>query len=193
MGYLLPRPVREPAPANRGIASLEFVLVLPFIWIVFVLVFNFGQIFLERQRASVAVRELAIRSLGGDWEPQATAIEADTLAQRGMKASYIVEDGATCPDKAPVDQSEVDDATTAKTSGMWEWVAGFINRALDNMSSTRSYRMTVTGRPFTGGLLSNRTYEVCYAIDDAPWTFEVNKSYFGIAWDWLKEQVSDLF
>jgi hypothetical protein len=187
------RPVRLAPCTTRGVAALEFVLVLPFIWIIFVLVFNFGQIFLERQRAFVALRELAIRSQGGDWEAHATAIEADTLAQRGMKATYIVESGATCPQKSAIDGADVEDATKAKTSGMWRWLTDWINSALDKLSSTRAYRATVTGRPFTGGLLKNRSYEVCYAIDDGTWTQEVGRSYFGMAWNWLKDQVKKLF
>src|SRR4051794_9624059 len=47
----------------RGSVSMEFLLMLPFVWLIMMLTFAAGSRTVARQRALVAVREVGVRQL----------------------------------------------------------------------------------------------------------------------------------
>jgi Flp pilus assembly protein TadG len=164
---------------------LEFVLVLPFIWLILALTLNFGMALVERQRAMVAIRELAMRhsaalasDLAAPIDPAVAAITAQTLQARGMagRFTYAPREG-TCPR----DGEGADDAPVRDVFGVF---GAFLNDA----SSSQSYRLTATGRPLVGRLLEPQVHSHCFAIDGGSWTYRET----GDPVDWLKNQIGGL-
>src|SRR4051794_10615565 len=101
-------PIHRDSPRHeRGVAMLEFVLMLPFIFVMLLLIFNFGQALVERQRALIAVREMAIRhglAIGGagdvSIEPTRDRVIQDILTPRGMSGDFFIDrtgSGGECP------------------------------------------------------------------------------------------------
>lgn len=195
------------APGSRqdehGSAMLEFVLMLPFIFIILILIFNFGEVFLERQRTFVAVREMAIRhgaqigSEGNNRTDQLVErLTRDTLSQRTMSAEFTVTDGGTCPRRQEaVDEGQISDALNRD----FGWIAGAMTSVLTFLSRTQVYEITAQGLPMpffqrgargqvVGRTLSAPTYSACFAIDNRPWTY----SETGGPSDWVKGLFSKL-
>lgn len=56
--------------SERGSAMMEFVLSLPFLWLIIALCLGYGAGILSRHRASVIVREQALTSPGSTSMPQ---------------------------------------------------------------------------------------------------------------------------
>jgi Flp pilus assembly protein TadG len=174
---------RARAAASDGAAMLEFILVLPFIFIVLVLIFNFGQGFLARHRALVAVREIGLRySLvlaesrsGSPFEDTARQVESEILAPRQMTANVERRPNGTCP--AATDEQ----ADGGALSDAFKDMASVLGR----ISSSSTYNITVTAPPLTGRLLANRTFRSCFAVDSGTWT----KHETGGPLDWVKSLV----
>jgi Flp pilus assembly protein TadG len=162
---------------ETGSSMLEFVMMLPFIWIILVLILDFGRGFLERQRTYVALRELGIRqsfaaARGGDSSVQTIAnqLTQDTLGLRRMSATFSTSEGnnISCPNRNP----GTDDGGL---QGVLAGMSGFMGR----MSSTQLYETNAQGQPLAGRLLPQRLYEGCYAIDVHPWTYAETGGYAG--------------
>lgn len=156
---------------------LEFVLMLPFIWIILVLIFDFGQALVERQRTMVAVREVAFRHSArigsgdlGDVSGIGGEVAGDTLRVRRMSASFQVSGGdSRCPGRGPsVDESGLQQ--------VFEKVQEFLAR----MSSSQVYQASAYGQPVAGRLLPQPTYSGCFAVDARPWTYAETQGYWGV-------------
>lgn len=173
----------RPMTDEQGIAMLEFVLVLPFIWVILALCFNFGQALLERQRALVAVREVGMRHLAGlavgqdDIAGVVSVLAKDTLAPRQMSASFRIDDArVTCPGEA-VNDSEVRMAFSV------------IGSQLKRLSSTHEYEVSASGPALVGRWLPRPTHTACFALDSSPWTYAENGGYGGM----VTQLISELF
>jgi hypothetical protein len=181
----MPTATRDRLGRESGVAMLEFVMMLPFIWIILVLIFDFGQGFLERQRAMVAAREAGIRSAMGR-KNAAQEVVGDTLEPRGMGGDFDIADGGTCPRQDPFNQQQLTDAFD--TSGLWGELIQGISSLLGRVSKTKAYALTAHGRPITGRLLDAQPYKVCFAIDDGTWTSEeIGGNYGSIILNVLKD------
>jgi len=168
-----------------GVAMLEFVLMLPFIWVILALVLNFGLALLERQRTMVAVREVGIRHTAqfastpeAQLAPVVDQVIAQNLAHRNMTAQVVdLGDDGECPrDGEGVDRGPVEDAFR-KFQDFFE-----------SISASRSYLITAQGQPLIGPLLPDDEYSMCFAIDGSPWT----KTETGGPLDWLKNLVGGI-
>jgi len=148
---------------------LEFVLMLPFIWIVLVLILDFGQGFLERQRTMVAVREVAIRTAQGAGGDVFGDVSRETFTARRMTATFAEDEGGTCGRQEGFDAGPIDNAL--EPGGGWDVVRGALSSALGRVSRTRTYHVTAQGPPVAGRLLDARPYRGCFAIDNGTWTF----------------------
>jgi hypothetical protein len=188
----------SPSPAAKaedasGVAMLEFVLILPFVWIVLVLVLNAGQVFLERQRTFVAVREVGIRHTAqfssnpdAEMAPYAADVVRQVLLPRRMTA-VVGERGEAgeCPRDGQRATSEpLNDAFKDDVLGL---LRGFQD-ILMKVSSSRSYEIRAQGPPMAGGLMSRRVYRACFAIDGGPWTNDQT----GGPLDWLKSLIGEI-
>jgi hypothetical protein len=169
------------AADTTGASMLEFVLVLPFIWIVLALSFNFGLALVEKQRALVATREYALRDTmalaGGRRENVAARVTADTLAPRGMSGSYRAEASSGCPDRGG--------SGAADRGG----VIADVSRFLGRVSSTQVYRTSMSGQPLASPLLPKPAYASCFAIDSNPWNYHDNPGGY---WGYLRRLVPGL-
>jgi len=177
---------RARAAAPDGSAMLEFILVLPFIFIVLVLIFNFGQAFLARHRALVAVREIGLRHSaaladsndGSLFQNTARQVESEILAPRGMTANVERTPNGTCPAAAG------EQADSSFLSSAFKVMGGLLGR----VSSSSTYDITVTAPPLTGRLLAGQSFRACFAVDSGTWT----KRETGGPLDWLKSLVGSL-
>jgi len=172
---------------------LEFVLMLPFIWIVLALIFSFGMAFLERQRAAVALRETAMRhAMGHAGNPDtplatyASEVAAQNLSYRRMSAQVgLGSDAGLCARAGEgYDRTEVEEGFSTTVSGFGEVMQWFLAR----VSSSRSYEMTAVGQPPVAQFLSQGTHAGCFVVDGTPWTREET----GGPLDWLKSAVGGL-
>ena len=169
---------------QRGVAMLEFVLMLPFVWVVLALILNFGLAFLERQRTLVAARELGIRHSVARARVRAAPVQSvgdrvtsQLLAPMGMSSEYTTYDTGACPqDGEPVDAGSVRDGL------------GMLLSFLGDTSASRSYRVRAEGRPVVGTLLPKPVHGVCFAIDSGTWTHAET----GEPMDWLLDQIGGL-
>jgi len=167
--------------ADNGVAMLEFVLMLPFIWIVLVLTFDFGQAFLERQRTLVAVRELAFRHTAevaerGDTSVDASwhAVERDTLDAKRLEGEAFLDrrgDG-TCSRRSG---DAVDEGAVGRSLGK-------LGAALGRLSSAHVYEVSARGPRVAGRLLPSAVHERCFVVDGSPWTIHET----GTPWTWLQ-------
>src|SRR4051812_39025568 len=135
---------------QEGVAMLEFVLMLPFIFVVLLLIVNFGQGLGERQRTMIALRELAIRhSLGlpknggnASINPVGDQLAADTLAARRLTAEFSLDqsEAGTCPrrDKEGANEEEIGG------------ILGVLGTFLKNASSSHTYQTEARGMPIAG-------------------------------------------
>jgi hypothetical protein len=150
-------------------AMMEFVLVLPFVWIIMVLIFNFGQSFLEQQRTRVAAREAGIRRAvaRGELNDQVDPVRRDTLERRRLVGQFQDDDGGSCPRQDPFDSGRVDDAL-GRGLGM---IGGAMDSLFGELSNTRIYTVSAEGPPVVSRLVTAPTYAVCFALDDSTWTY----------------------
>jgi len=150
---------------------LEFVLMLPLIWLVLALSFSFGAAFLERQRAMVAVREVGLRHHGGDARPDAvmTQVTTDLLRDRTMSAqfSYRADDGTCARDGESADDRAARGALAP--------VLGFLRR----VSSSRTYEIHAVGQATTIAIVPTPRHRACFAIDGGTWTYSETGSPVG--------------
>jgi len=152
--------------SERGVAMLEFVMMLPFVFIILVLLFNFGQGYLARQRMLVAVREMGLRHSeavgvgGASMDAIARDLAGDTLQLRRLTAQFAQRDDGTCPGRA----DESPDGRFGRSA--FREFASFMGR----ISSSHSYDVDVTLPRLAGRVLANRRFIACFAIDDNPWT-----------------------
>src|SRR5688500_17544574 len=148
----------EDTSHDAGSSMLEFVLALPFIWIVLAVCFNFGMALVERQRTLVTAREAGMRTAAG--LDVSGDLERDILRARGMRASIESSEGrATCP--APgggPDDSALHQAVIAG-GGM-----------LGRLSGSQVHEVRATGRPLVGRWLPQPRYRACFAVDSGTWT-----------------------
>ncbi|MGH9384805.1 MAG: TadE/TadG family type IV pilus assembly protein [Vicinamibacterales bacterium] len=155
----------------RGVAMLEFVLMLPFIWTVLALSFSFGVAFLERQRAMVAVREVALRHEDDEFPDSVIQeVEADTLEARSLRSEFTYESGSG---SCPRDGEAVNDAAAR---GALEPIFQFV----EQVSSSRSYRVQATARELSSPLTAPAVHTMCYAIDGGTWTSAETGGAFGL-------------
>jgi hypothetical protein len=167
--------MRTHAPACRreprndaGVAMLEFVLTLPFIWTILALTLYFGMAYLERQRTMVAVREVAFRhaSLAGQSGARSvgtdgSVVSAALLQPRGISGTFSMSAGnGGCPDRGG-------SADPSVLSGVFTGVTSFVGR----MSSTQVYQLSARGQRVSGRLLPQGVHERCFAVDVSPWTY----------------------
>jgi hypothetical protein len=168
--------IRRIHPRDGGMAMLEFVLVLPFVWMILVLALNFATALLERQRMLVATREAGMRHLaalgGGEvsLDAIASALAGDMLAQRQLTASFTTSGGfAECPAAGgSVDASRIRGAFIESDSVM------------NRLSSSHVYAATGSGRRLVGRWLSQPRYVSCFAVDASPWTYRETQGYTGM-------------
>jgi len=171
---------------DAGLAMAEFVLTMPIIALVLMLIFTFGQVFLERQRTMVAVREVGIRhaasipaSPDGGFQTHADAVEAQILAPRGMSAQITERPDGSCPRHGEAaDYSEVHD----------DLFQDILAPILSKISAGRSYEIHADGRRLFNPLGRDTVYENCFAIDGNPWT----KEETGTPLDWIKKALGGL-
>jgi len=173
---------------QAGVAMLEFVLMLPFVWIVLVLILDFGQGFLEQQRTMVAVREVAIRNAQGVGGDVAGDVLADTFGRRGMTATFAASDGGTCPRQPSMDEGQLDSVLSMDLG----WLGSAASGALGNLSKTTVYEVTAQGGPIAGRLLEPRAYQACFAIDEGTWTKDQLHGYGDIIANVVKGAVKAL-
>jgi hypothetical protein len=155
---------------DSGVAMLEFVLMLPFIFVVLLLVVDFGQGLLERQRTLVAVREVALRhardvgepGTGPKWNRTQSQVTADVLKPRALVPAYFLDRHDGCPGRHadPPDDSW-------RSQG-----AELVNRVLGTISASHYFEIEARGSPIAGRLLPQPTYAVCMALDGNPWTYD---------------------
>jgi hypothetical protein len=161
---------------EKGMAMMEFVLVLPFIWIILSLSMNFALTLLERQRTLVALREVGFRqstaaSADGsdDVTSTADAVIADTLRPRRVTATFALrEDEAGC-------RPDADNAS----AGVVRSVLSGMSRFNGSMSSTQVYSSSARGQQLTGRLLRQPSYSGCFAVDAYTWTYRETGGYGG--------------
>jgi hypothetical protein len=159
---------------ERGAAMLEFVLMLPFIWLVLVLLFDFGQAFLERQRTLVAAREVAIRynaqvDASGDTSYGAIRgqVARDTLGVRNLTGVFGDSDSDNCPGHNDgISLGPIGGALHSGMSGLDAVMGGFLGA----ISSTTVHEVSAQGRPVAGALFLKPSYSACVAIDSGSWT-----------------------
>jgi len=164
---------------------LEFVLMLPFIWIVLVLILDFGQGFLERQRTMVAAREIAIRSAQGAGGDVVQDVARDVLSPRGMTASFAASDGGTCPREPSMDEGSLNSVFGMDLG----WIGSAVSGAMGRLSRTTVYEVTAQGRPISGRLLEPGVYQACFAIDQGTWTHDETGGYGDIIYNAIKGAV----
>ncbi len=156
---------------------LEFVLVLPFIWIVMALTMNFGLAYLEHQRSLVALREVAIRhaaalagSQSADMGAKAAELTNDTLRPRQMSASFTLQMGSpSCPGRGG-----------SGDGGLLSGVFSSVQRFAGHLSATQMYQSQATGQRPIGRLVPQLSHAGCYALDVNPWTYGETHGYGGI-------------
>ncbi len=149
-------------------------MMLPFIFIILVLIFDFGQAYLERQRMDVAIREMGMRdgglaaSGGGGTAAVANQLSGDTLRYRRMSANFAAPREGSCPaNPQAADTSGVNGAFSSGGGGVGSTIGGF----LGTMSRTQVYQGTGNGARLTGRLLAPRPYSACYVLDSRTWTY----------------------
>ncbi len=186
---------------------MEMVLALPFIWLVLVLVFNFGQAFLERQRTSVGLRELALRhSVVFDDSGENTPfnlikddLDRDTFARRRMSSAFFLDNGkaGTCP--MPQSSSGPD-----QPPGQWDLadllsggVVDVLSGLLAKLSTSHSYEVESEGPAtsgsslpalFGGSVLAQPIHTQCLAVDTNSWTVH----YTGTPAGWVTKMISSV-
>ncbi len=180
----LPATLARRSRDARGVAMLEFVLVLPFVWIVMALSLNVGLAYAERQRSMVAIRELALRHSAerASATPGAVAsvgerVSGQLLSPRGISAAFRSAASGTCPR----------DPEAARPGAIREALSGF-EGFLRAVSSSQSYELSANGQPMVGSLLPPPVHAVCFAVDGATWTYAETGDPGG----WLASQVSGL-
>lgn len=161
---------------------LEFILVLPFIWIILMLTINFGHSFLERHRVLVAAREIGLRhgqQVAGGTDNIAAAIDEvkqDTLALRGLEGIIGGPDGECPGDGGPVDRTEI---LGAFGEGSFSEAGKKLGEFLGAISMTQVYSVQAEG-PQIGGLLPAARHASCFAIDGSTWTFDETGGFWGL-------------
>lgn len=171
-----PITTRSTISHEHGIAMIEFVLVLPFIWIILALSMNFALTLLEHQRTLIALREVGFRqstaaSAGGPREvtQAANAVTADTLRPRRVSATFTLRENETrC-------RPDGDNGG----GGIVQPIFAGMGRFTGRMSSTQVYSSSARGQRLTGRLLRQPTYASCFAVDAYTWTYRETGGYGG--------------
>jgi len=177
---------------------LEFVLMLPFVFIVLMFVVNFGQALLERQRAAIAVREVAVRhgmaaaAQGGipRLEPISDEVTRDVLAPRRITGSFTL-DRLSARGECPASGAPAadDPSTTTRWGGVDVLgVSQAMKRMLSRMSASHSYEATLRGPGTAGVLLPQPQYTVCVVSDSNPWTVRETKTFD----NWIRSALGPL-
>jgi len=194
------RPTANAAPLvdrhEDGAAMLEFVLALPFIWIILMLTINFGHGFLERHRSIVAARELALRhsqEVADGTENMAALIarlEQDTLELRGLKAIMSGPDDGGCSGEGGArDARRVSESfNEGGSSSAGKKISDFLGR----LSMTQVYSLQAEG-PEVGGLLPAATHSACFAIDGHTWTYHETGGAAGLLKSLVTGVLGNLF
>ena len=177
---------------------LEFVLALPFVFIVLMLIVNFGQALLERQRAAIAVREVAVRhgmataaeGATARLEPISDAVTRDVLAPRRIAGSFTMDrlsNRGECLDTGA--------AGADNTSSNTRWgsaddllFSATLKTILSRLSASHSYEATLRGPGIAGKLLPQPQYTMCVVSDSNPWTVRET----GTLGDWIHKALGPL-
>jgi len=167
---------------QRGDSMAEFVLVLPFIWIILVLTVDFADMLLARQRVLVSIREVAWRHLqlvgtgvGGakasDEDRLSTAVDQvnrEILGTRKLAGQFR---------RFPVEFGEVNSGA----GGSPDLAAGEVGSFLGGLSGAQRYTVEVDYGPVFGTLVPSRNLEASFFVDGNPWTYrELPGGYMGM-------------
>ena len=165
---------------ESGSSMLEFVLVLPFVFIIIVLSVDFSASLLTKQRTMVAAREVGFLHSRLAAAPQNKCKSLDEV----MNTAKLTINNEI------LKQENLNGQFSFASSGSSEFNSQFsggfdlpvISSLLGGVSKTQGYTVKVQNNPPVATLLKKITVEESFVVDGLPWTYyEMPDGYLGLA------------
>lgn len=161
---------------ERGAAILEFVLVLPFLFLILVLVVDFGTALIARQRAAVAVRELAFRHSARSAGLRESAGPALERARSEVRRE-ILEARRLPPHRLDLVKQDRNVAWLQKLGLLGEAIQAIVNLVFYYVD-VRHYEVSIDTPLVFGTRLRPERVTARFALAGSPWTYRENPGGF---------------
>lgn len=161
---------------ERGAAILEFVLVLPFLLLIFVLVVDFGTALLARQRASVAARELAFRHSARSAGLREAAGPALQRARSEVQREILLARRLP-PYRLDLVKQDRDVGWLRKLGFLGQAIQAIVNLVFHYVD-VRHYEVSIDTPLIFGTRLRPERVTARFALSGSPWTYRENPGGF---------------